>query len=90
MAHWGDIIGKVLPKAGGSEKNTKKGDGHIEGLPIEGRFKPFAYYDTERLKGRTWSPELLGGPKLEGGDLILNGDLRPLFIPWTLQAFNYE
>ena len=78
MAHWGDIIGKVLPKAGVSEKNTKKGDGHIEGLPIEGRFKPFAYYDTERLKGRTWSPELLGGPKLEGGAYFKGGPQTPL------------
>ena len=41
---WGNIVGKVLPKAGGSEK-IKKGNGHIGGAYRSGGFKPFAHYE---------------------------------------------
>ena len=37
-------------------KKYKKGDRHVRGLPIEGRFKPSAYYDIERLKGGILEP----------------------------------
>ena len=42
--------------------------------------------NIERLKGGPWSPELLGGPKLEGWPYLKGGDLRSLFIPciWCL------
>lgn len=37
--HCGNIVEKVLPKAGGSEKR-QKGRGHVRGLSIGGGFKP--------------------------------------------------
>ena len=48
LFHWGDIVKKVLSKAGDSKKRLKSGfggggmgDDHIGGLPIEGGVQTF-------------------------------------------------
>ena len=53
--HWGNIVGKILPKTEVLEKPyLKMGDGHNRGeLSKKGGLKTSADYDIERLKGGT-------------------------------------
>ena len=63
---------KSLAKSREFEKNIKR----------EMAIQTFYALMLRGWKGEPWSPELLGGPKLEGGTWFEMGYLRPLFIPW--------
>ena len=68
-------------------KKYKKRNGHIGGgLSIEGGSNLLYTMIFKGWKEGIWSPELLGGLKCRGPD-FKGGDLRPLFVPWSMENY---
>ena len=65
----------------------KKRNGHIGvGLSIEGGSNLLYTMIFKGWKEGLWSPELLGGLKCRGPD-FKGRDLRPLFVPWSMDNY---
>ena len=69
------------------KKIYKKRNGHIGvGLSIEGGSNLLYTMIFKGWKEGLWSPELLGGLKCRGPD-FKGRDLRPLFVPWSMDNY---